>query len=103
MSRKIRNITALIYDRKGRLISVGKNSYVKTHPLLARLVKSLGLDHRISLHAEIAALVRLKDWPKAHKIVITRFNKLGKPVIAKPCPICQRAIHDAGIKIVEHT
>lgn len=97
------NITALIYDRKGRLLAVGKNSYVKTHPLQAKFANQVGLEHKQFLHAEIAALVRLKDWSKAHRIVVTRYDKQGEPVLAKPCPVCQRAINQAGIQHIEHT
>jgi hypothetical protein len=28
-------LTAVIYDRKGNVLSIGKNSYIKTHPLQA--------------------------------------------------------------------
>lgn len=97
------NITALIYDRKGRIISIGKNSYVKTHPLQAKFAQHVGLNDKIFLHAEVEALVKLKDWSKAHKIVITRYNKNGEPVLAKPCKVCQHAIKMANIQHVEHT
>ena len=97
------NMTAIIYDRKGRVISVGKNSYVKTHPLQAKMAKETGNPLAIYLHAEIDALVKLKDWRQAHKIVVTRYNKSGEPSMAKPCEACCRAIKLAGIKHVEHT
>ena len=103
MASARQDITALIYDKRGRLISVGRNSYTKTHPLQARCAAHVGLEHKIYLHAEVDALVKFKDWSKAHKIVITRYDKAGNPVNAKPCPVCQRAIAQAGIKEVEHT
>lgn len=102
MSSK-QNLTAIIYDRKGRVISVGKNSYVKTHPLQARLGAKTGKPEAIFLHAEVDALVRLKDWSKAHKMVVTRIGKDGGPLLAKPCPACQHAIEMAGIQHIEHT
>ena len=101
--RLSRNTTALIYDKRGRIISIGKNSYVKTHPLQAKFANEVGLEHKIFLHAEIDALVRLKDWTKAHKIVVTRFGNSGEELCAKPCPVCQRALEQAGIRVVEHT
>lgn len=97
------NITAIIYDRKGRVISMGKNSYVKTHPLQARLAHEVGLEDKIYLHAEIDALVRLKNWNKAYKMVVTRVGKNGDLLLAKPCPVCERAIKLAGIKEIQHT
>jgi tRNA(Arg) A34 adenosine deaminase TadA len=102
-ARNKQNITAIVYDRKGRIISMGKNSYVKTHPLQAKFANEVGLGEKIFLHAEIDALVRLKDWKKAHKIVVTRFGNSGEPLLAKPCPVCQRAIEMAGINYIEHT
>lgn len=103
MSNQRQNITALVYDRKGRILALGRNKYHKTHPLQAQAAKAVGEDHKIYLHAEVDALVKVKDWSRAYRIVVTRFNKNGDPVMAKPCPICQRVIRQAGIKIVEHT
>lgn len=103
MSCTRQNVTALIYDRRGRIISMGKNSYVKTHPLQAKFANEVGLEHKIFLHAEIDALVKLKDWSKAHRMVITRIGKNGDELLAKPCPVCERAIKSAGIAEIEHT
>lgn len=102
MSTK-QNITAILYDKKGRIISIGKNSYIKTHPLQAKSAKAVGEEHKVFLHAEIDALVKARNWDKAHKLVITRFGKDGQPALAKPCRVCQHAIKMAGIKHVEHT
>jgi tRNA(Arg) A34 adenosine deaminase TadA len=97
------NITAIVYDKRGRIVSMGKNSYVKTHPLQARLAKRAGLEEKIFLHAEVDALVKLKDWDRAHRMVVTRIGRSGRPLNAKPCPVCQQAIKMAGINYVEHT
>jgi deoxycytidylate deaminase len=97
------NLTAIIYDKKGRVISIGKNSYVKTHPLQAKLGAKTGRPEAIYLHAEVDALVKLKDWNKAHRIVVTRIGRNGDLLLAKPCPACQHAIKLAGIKHIEHT
>lgn len=100
---KQQHLTAIIYDRKGRVLSVGQNSYVKTHPLQAKHAKRVGLEDKQYLHAEVHAIVRCKDLSKAHKIFISRWNKDGEPMFAKPCPVCESAIKAAGIEIVEHT
>lgn len=97
------DITAIIYDRKGRVLSVGKNSYEKTHPLQARFAAKVGTPKKIYLHAEIDAIVRCKDLRKAHRIEVIRVAKNGDLVNAKPCSICQSAIESSGIKIVSHT
>ena len=97
------NITAIIYDKRGRAISVGKNSYVKTHPKQARHAVRVGLPEKQYIHAEVAAIVRCKDLSKAYRIVVSRVDKKGKFRNAKPCPICESAILEAGIKKVEWT
>lgn len=97
------DLKATIYDKRGRVLSVGENSYWKTHPLQVKMAKQHGREDQIFLHAEIAALVKLKDWSRAHKIKVERYGKNGKPLIAKPCPICQAALDRAGISIIEHT
>lgn len=96
------NLTAIITDKRGNILSIGKNSYVKTHPLQAKYAKRAGKDGAIFLHAEIAAIVKCKDLSKAHKITVMRIEN-GKELLAKPCKICMDAIQDAGIRYVEHT
>lgn len=97
------NIIATIYDKRGRVLSIGKNSYRKTHPFQSKMAIKVGKPELIYLHAEIAALIKLKDWTKAYKIKIERYGKDGQPLLAKPCIICQEAINNSGIKIIEHT
>lgn len=96
-------VTAFVYDKKGNLLSVGRNSYVKTHPVQAKAAHAVGMDKRIFLHAEVAAIVRLKDWKDAHRIVVVRLDKAGRGAPAAPCPICLKVIGETGIKRIEHT
>lgn len=62
-----------------------------------------GKPNAIYLHAEIDALVKIKDWDKAYRLVTTRFTIDGRPALAKPCAICQRILKQTGIKFVEYT
>lgn len=101
MPKRRYNITALAYDKRGRLLSVGKNSYIKTHPLQAKFARKAGEPHKTYLHAELDAL--LKAPVKPYKLVITRFDSKGRPKPACPCATCQEAIKHFGVKIVEHT
>jgi deoxycytidylate deaminase len=102
--KEVQNITAFVYDRRGRLLSVGRNSYVKTHPLQAKAARATGANEKkIFQHAEVNALVKIKDWSKAHKIVVQRVSPSGKFLNAKPCQCCQWVIDQTGIKVVEHT
>lgn len=97
-------ITAVVRDKRGRTLSVGRNSYVKTHPLMHRASQATGSkSHRVYLHAEVAAILKLRDWSKAHSIEVFRFTKDGKPALAKPCACCQFVIQQTGIKKVIHT
>ena len=101
--RQSQDITAIIYDKKGRILSIGKNSYVKTHPKQARHACKVGRPDKVFLHAEIDAIIRCKDLSKAHRIFVSRVSRKGKYVNAKPCPICQDAIREANIRQVEWT
>jgi tRNA(Arg) A34 adenosine deaminase TadA len=103
MSKTRQYITAIIYDKRGRVLSMGQNQYLKTHPMQAKFAHEVGQDEKMFLHAEIHAIVRCKKLFKAHKIFVSRWDKRGNPMLAKPCLICQSAIKHAGIKIIEHT
>jgi len=98
------NVTAIIYDKRGKPLSIGHNSYTRTHPLQARLANKVGEPHKIYLHAEVAALVKLSDSDRtrAHKMVVMRYNRHGQPLNAKPCCICQELLSKTKLK-VEHT
>lgn len=97
------NITAIIFDKRKRPIAIGKNSYVKTHPLQAKSAVAAGMPSCIYLHAEVAALVSLKDWTRAYRIVVSRVRGDGSFGPARPCALCFNLIKKAGIKYVEHT
>lgn len=104
MSNNRHNLTAIIYDKKGNILSIGKNNYVKTHPLQQKYAKRVGQDHRVFLHAEIHAIVKCRSLDKAHRILITRYNTKGQPLLAKPCKICETAIlNETPIKRIEYT
>lgn len=95
-------ITALAYDRRGNLLSVGRNSYVRTHPRQAYYSrKSGGNPAAIYLHAELHALIKARQ--PVHRLVVLRYNRDGTPALAKPCAACQLAIKDFNVKYLEHT
>lgn len=100
-STKRQNITAFCYDKRGKLLSVGRNSYTKTHTLQAKYGRMTGKPNAIYLHAEIAALVKART--DVHKIVVVRYGSNGKLLLAKPCKACQMAIKDFGVKYIQHT
>lgn len=100
---KKHHVTAIIFDKRGRPLSIGQNSYIKTHPLQLKMAEKVGLPEKKFIHAEIQSIVKCRDISKAHKIMVMRYNKDGEPVNAKPCKICEQAIALTPIKIVEHT
>ena len=104
MSNKRYEISAIIRDKHGRIISTGYNSYVKTHPLQARLAAKVGLDKKCYLHAEVHAILRAGEKiKKAYSIEIFRFDSDGNPKLAKPCKVCQSLISMTPIKHVWYT
>lgn len=95
-------VTAKVYDKRGTLIAQARNSYTKSHPLMAHFARLANQPERVFLHAEVAALLKCKE-NNAHSIVIERFKKDGTPGNAKPCPICERAIKAWGIQRITYT
>lgn len=97
------DLKATLYDKKGKILSIGTNSYLKSHPLQAEFSEKHGRPEAIFLHAEIAALTKCKDWSKIHSIHIERYDKQGNPRLAKPCKICQSALDTIGVKKITYT
>lgn len=98
------DITAIIYDKRGNILSIGQNSYIKTHTVQARYARKVGRESKIFLHAEIHAITRCARLKDAYRIAVFRYDSNGNPVNSKPCPICQAAIKDmTNIKVIEHT
>jgi tRNA(Arg) A34 adenosine deaminase TadA len=97
------NITAIIKDKKGNVLSIGHNNYTKTHPFQAFHAAKVGLPKKVFLHAEIDAIVRCKDIDRAYSIEVIRIGHSGKILSAKPCPICQSALKFTNIKEIFHT
>ena len=94
------NIGAIALDKHGTVLSVGFNSYTKTHPL-QMLYNKENNPSRLFLHAEIDALVKSKVEP--YMLIVCRLSKLGKIRIAKPCSGCYQAIRDYKVKKVFFT
>lgn len=100
------DITAVIYDKKGNVISIGHNSYIKTHPLQAFYAKKAGkeFEKKIFIHAELDAVIKAGSRiSKAYMIRVFRFNNKGEPRCAKPCPVCQEMLKHTPIQVIEHT
>lgn len=88
--------------RKGRIISSATNLEGKTHPYQSRLATQAGEPYRVSLHAEIRALIRAGNRV-ADTLVVARVNKSGNLCLSKPCAVCQLAILESGIRNVYYS
>ena len=95
-------LVAHAYDKKGYLLSRASNSYTLSHPVQYKYAVRAGKPAAIYLHAEIACLLRAGTVP-VHRLTIERYHADGSPALAKPCPICQLAIKDWNVQIVEYT
>ena len=102
MNKNKHFIVAHAYDKRGRLIARASNSYSQTHPIQAKYAKMAGKPLSIFLHAEIACLLRT-GTKMVHRLTVERYNKKGEPVLAKPCSICELAIKDWDVRVVEYT
>lgn len=104
MPSKKYDITAIIKDKHGHIISRANNSYVKTHPVQAKLAEKVGIEKKIYLHAEVLAVLRAGcHIDKAYSIEIYRFDAEGRTKLAKPCPICTELIRTTPIKKIIYT
>ena len=98
-------ICAIACDKRGRVLSVGVNSYQKSHPIMKHYAVKIGNPEAQYVHAEVAALLSLSynDKQKAHKGFVSRVLKDGSTGLAAPCSICQLMLKDYGIKEVSYT
>lgn len=94
-------LTAFAYCKRGRLLAIGRNNYVKSHPIQARFAAKVGQPQKIYLHAEIDALLKARQ--KVHRLVVVRVKKDGNYGNARPCVICREAIRFFGVAHIEHS
>ena len=92
-----RRVGCLLF-RKSRLVVSASNMEGKTHPFQSRLSCKAGEPYRRSLHAEIRALLKAKEF--CDTLVVGRLDKSGKFRLSKPCRVCQLAIAEYGVKNV---
>lgn len=98
------NITASVFDKRGRLLAKERNSYERTHVEMLRLSRAADFNfNRVFLHAEVAALIKAGKRGRPYSIVIERYHADGSPALSKPCPACELAIKLAGIRKISYT
>ena len=93
---------ACVLLRKGRIVVRSTNVSGKTHPVQSRLADRVGQPYRVSLHAELRALLNPKS-SSCDTLVVGRVNRQGELCLARPCPVCQLAISESGIRRIYYS
>ena len=94
-------IGAVILDNKDNILAVGCNSR-KTHPVQYKHAQRAGNDKRQFLHAEIAALVKIRSG-LPETILVVRVGNDGSLKMARPCPVCMSALAEAQIRYMVYS
>ena len=106
-SEEAQRLGSVIFYKK-HPVAVGWNSD-KTNPIQKKYSIHRRFDpelYRCPLHAEMMACLNLKktSYPAEDCILfVARKYKNGKVALSKPCPACENAIRDMGIKTVYYT
>lgn len=95
-------VYAIVTDKKGRILSESSNSYEKSSPHMKRFAESVNMQEKIYWHAECKALHYLPQKSNPYKITIARVGRSGDILRSAPCPICEKAIKEKGIKAIEY-
>lgn len=95
-AKKFYRMVAIITNKQNRILSIGLNSYVKTHPKQKYWLERIQCRHRLErvfLHAEMDAITSCDEIHNAHTIYIAGLNRLGNWITARPCEmICFQEI-----------
>jgi len=70
------HIKAIIYDKRGRILSIGENSYHRTHRVQYSVSRAVGKPNAIYIHGEIDAIVKCREIHNAHKILVMRITPM---------------------------
>lgn len=93
---------SLVLDKRGKILAESANSYVKTHPMMHRHSKRLGM-FKDFIHSEVNALIKDKTR-KGVKLIVVRVNAKGEPCNSEPCCVCKEIIKNfKNIKSVEYS
>src|SRR5258706_4508635 len=87
-----------VLARGKQVVSVGVNND-RTHPRMSRF--NPDRSYTPTLHAEVDACMGVPDDALlGTDLYVVRITKTGRWAIAKPCEICRKFLHDAGIRRV---
>lgn len=101
--RKLYEIKATCYDRKGKLLSVGWNNYKRSHPLAKHFAVLAGeSNEKVYLHAELSACLKART-KKIHTVFVERRHNNGTMANAEPCKSCKVMLRAFGVQQVKYT
>lgn len=93
---------AIITTKRSRIVSIGYNSFSKTHTLQAHYSRKHNKKDACFLHAEISAILKAKG--KGSVLYVARVRKDNTAALARPCPACMAAIRqETNLKKVIYT
>lgn len=98
-NHRVFSIGAVIFNKRGKILAVGCNDVLKTHPMIRRYHQ-----HR-TMHAEADAVLssRHKVDLEGANILVYRENKAGELRLSRPCDTCQKILKIHGINKVYYT
>ena len=108
-NKKARLGSVIVY--KNKIISIGWNLENKTNPLQEEYNRLREYDTDVkstksSLHAEFAAMIKIKDmnvdFNRVH-LFVYRIKKDGSVGYARPCPACMGFAKSLGIKHIYYS
>ena len=71
------NFTTIIKDKKDKILSIGKNLYIKIDPIILKISKELGWFYtkKVYIHTKIDAIIKCNNIIEAYIIKIYKLNK----------------------------
>ena len=85
-----------VISRGNKVLSIGCNSYCKTHTLQNGI--------KPYLHAEISALIKRRHYDDIDSCAITIYREVhGQPALARPCKQCMALLQQFGIKRIYYS
>ena len=87
------SVFSIAVDKRNRALAQEGNSYVQTHPTMAKFATKAGLVPKQYLHSEVKCLLRaLRSSIVVNKLYVARVDRDGNVKDGKPCTLCRSYI-----------
>lgn len=95
---------AIIY-RKGKILAIGVNNYLKTHNSNRfgkyKDHKGYATEYKACRHAEISSVIRYGEEDLSGcEMLVVRIDRFNKPSLSKCCPNCLGVLRGLNVKKV---